>query len=239
MQRTLSLRGACAGDIPACLQDLAQVALTRQGSHSAPYTSLSVLKVEPQMLPLGINPPATVSIWGIYSQAPIMDDPIGDRLLGATVELCPGCGDSQCNGNREIILHLTQTPAFPLPAADVNWYIYKRFGMEREAEACIPKPFQLLYRLCNYWNAEQEANNAQLGLLRGPGAPQLQANANLLEKMRALPDPRRYTHLREGWKEDYLAEKGKLPVNWEKRFRQAAEHCIHQILDERTETDDG
>jgi hypothetical protein len=248
MQRTLSLRGACAGDIPACLQDLAQLALTRQGPTRPAGGPLAVVKVEPHMLPLGVNPPPTVSIWGIYSQMPLLDDPTGDRLLGATVELCPGGCAADCCGSRDLTLHLTQTGGFPLSAAEVNWYIYKRFGMEREAEVCIPKAFLFLYQLCDHWNIEREANNEQSDV---PGnkpaisaAPVLPLKAGrkravsarlkttvwLESEIRKLENIHDYGHLYNQWLQMYFAEYGHYPRDPDRAFTQAAEGCIRRIL---------
>jgi hypothetical protein len=69
--------------------------------------------------------------------------------------------------------------------------------------------------------------------VRRTGAPQLAANVWLFGKIDRLADPYDNRHLREPWKDIYRAEKGRLPVNADKRFRQIAHLYADKIVQRR------
>jgi hypothetical protein len=142
-------------------------------------------------------------------------------------EQCHGCANACC---AELTVHITQLPEFPLPPADVDWFLYHYFNMHDLAAAAIPEGYRYLYDVSRQFQAA-----AQPAQRRGPGAPQLYCNVWLFNQMCVLPDPRACSHLRGGWQELYLEEIGVPPEDWEKSFRAAARYCRLRILHARGE----
>jgi hypothetical protein len=289
MQRRITLRNVCACGIAAALEVLAEAALQRLGSNHPYCPTLELLKVEEPILPLCITLPARHDAHGLFSERPNAYNPWGKRVLGVSVQLCAACpkqgkrragdgeavrehGSSRCHDRchgcahaccSELDVYITQLPEFPLPPADVDWFLYNYFNMHDLAVASIPKDYRYLYDVAAKFRSAAAAPCAGLELagkegetapsaadapaaadeliqptVRGkPGAPQLDCNAWLYKTMSAMPDPRAYGHLRPEWQERYLRQVGVEPAGWDKSFREAARHYLHRILRERGEPD--
>lgn len=290
MQRRITLRNVCACGITAALEVLAEAALRRLRSTHRYCPMLELLKVEEPILPLCITLPERHAAHGLFTERPSPYNPWGKRVLGVSVQLCAACpnqgdrsqaGDGpavrehwssrcrdRCHGcthacRAELDVHITQLPEFPLPPADVDWFLYHFFNMHDQAVALIPENYRYLYDVAEQFRAAAAASCSDRGaagaeaetapgataaaaapdalvgpaVRRGPGAPPLDCNTWLYRTMCALPDPRHYGHLRPEWQERYLRQMGVPPAGWERSFREAARHYLHRILRERGEAD--
>ena len=279
MKRTIKLRNVCACAIPAALEALAKEVNRRLGPNHRPCPELVVLRTENHMVPMAINLVDTLASFGLYSQLPSPYNPRGRRPLGITVHVCPDCpnlhgdgrgGDqspgrkqrhdqchNRCHGCTqacwaELTLYIKQTPEFPFPPDDVDWFLYHYFNMDDLAAAKIDEDFDFLYDVtCRFRRQAEglapavcgdvpnivgdEARDAAGGTdapltpqpaqRRKPGAPQLHCNVWLFGQVSVMPDPRQCGHLKPHWKELYLEEVGVEPEDWEKSFRAAARYC--------------
>ena len=92
MKRTIKLRNVCACGIPAALEALAEEVFRRDwGPTIAPVPRLVVLKVEQDMVPLGIDLPDCLATYGLFTECPNPYNPWGKRVLGVTMQLCAAC----------------------------------------------------------------------------------------------------------------------------------------------------
>jgi hypothetical protein len=165
MKRSITLRNVCACGIVAALEVLAEAVRQRLGSNHHPCPDLVVLKVEEPIVPLCIKLPPSLAAYGLFTERPNPYNPWGKRVLGVSVQLCaacphhnragaaprdPRCG--QCRGCThaccsELTVYITQLPEFPLPPADVDWFLYHYFNMHDLAAATIPEGYSYLYEV--------------------------------------------------------------------------------------------
>lgn len=167
----ITLRRVCACAIPGALEALAKYALQQGGSNRPRCPFLTVLRVENDMVPVAIQlrRQGTLQSWGLYDKLPCPGDPLGNRELGVTTALCPGCqakvaagindgrpvpapgahGCSHtpcdgCDGDccEELEVYFTYFPGFPLAPHEVRWFFFDYFHMDAEAQAALPKNYR-------------------------------------------------------------------------------------------------
>ena len=274
MKRTIKLRNVCACAIPGALAALAQEVTRRRGRNHRPCPELVVLRTEEDMVPMAIHLPERMASFGLYSECPSPHNPRGKRPLGVTMQVCPHCphlhpdgtdggGEhmpgakgcrEQCHGCAhgcwaELTLYIKQTPEFPFPPDDVDWFLYHYFHMDDLAAAKIHADFDFLYDVANRFERAEggiaagdvlnlrggaassgadvtdAAPSPQPAVRRKPGAPQLRCNVWLFDQISVLPDPRQCSHLKPHWKELYMEQVGAEPDSWDKSFHAAARYC--------------
>lgn len=170
-ETTITVRRACACAFPGILDALARRALQQTGANRPRCASLTVLRVENDMVPFAVQSrrKGTLQSWGVYEKVPCPGDPLGKRVLGVTTSLCPGCrakaaahpeqgslppapgapGCSHtpcagCDGCccEELEVHFTFFPTFPLQPHEVRWFFFTWFGMHAEARAALPPDYR-------------------------------------------------------------------------------------------------
>ena len=170
------------------------------GPNHRPCPELSVLRVEPHMVPLAIHLPACLVSYGLFSERPHPHNPHGKRVLGITMQICAACSHLHRNGAggsdhphgskpcperchgcphacwAELTLYIKQTPEFPLPPDEVECFLYRYFNMDDLAAAKIAADYDFLYDVARGFESP------------AGGLPPALAGADVPNPRRDLPD---------------------------------------------------
>ena len=182
---------------------------------------LQVLRIDPHHIPLPGRREGRI-YQGLYIVPPGPSAPFGHPVV--VFSLQPQTADRL----RTVLGYLL--PGFPLDSAEIVWLLEQRFPHVPRLYPLVPGQRVELDLVHADRDPDEHwiARPGQQGKQKG-GAPVLVCNLWLRSQLEALPDLRKNGHLYKEWVQRYSKERGYMPSDSRKSFRESVRARIKEI----------